>query len=433
MSKDQAQPLHVVRLTVESFKRISALSLDPVDGEPVIISGDNGAGKSSVLDAVYFALTGKGATEPLRKGDERGVINLTLGGRDQSLEVRRSFTNDSKHLVVRDPEGGQLPRAQELLNGLIGALAFDPEEFVRMKDKERARALQVAAGLDLDDLDARRKAAYDARTVANRALKEADAALKDLGPAMKDPGEGKSAREISEKLNARKGAVADLRDVKSQKDRLEEEAEALRKTIARLQEELKEFEGKIADCRDKIDKLAPLAERAEKEIPDLEAEFDSIDEHNRQVAEFQKDDARRTAAREQRDRAVEKVRACEKTLKEVDKEKDDLLASSPLPAGVEFTEDGEVRVDGLPFSDLNTARKWELACYLAGMQDPPLRVVFIREGALMNRETKAHVFQWAAEKGIQVWVEEFREEPGDEGIFIEEGKVTHRNGKEVGS
>ena len=51
--------MNIVKLRAENIKRIVAVEIEP-DGALVQITGRNGAGKSSVLDAIWWALAGNG-------------------------------------------------------------------------------------------------------------------------------------------------------------------------------------------------------------------------------------------------------------------------------------------------------------------------------------------------------------------------------------
>lgn len=52
--------LRIVRLTAENIKKLRAVEIVP-SGNVVQITGPNGSGKTSVLDAIYYALAGAGA------------------------------------------------------------------------------------------------------------------------------------------------------------------------------------------------------------------------------------------------------------------------------------------------------------------------------------------------------------------------------------
>lgn len=61
--------MKIISLQAENVKRLTAVSITP-DGNLVQISGRNGQGKTSVLDAIWWALEGAAniQAEPIRKG-----------------------------------------------------------------------------------------------------------------------------------------------------------------------------------------------------------------------------------------------------------------------------------------------------------------------------------------------------------------------------
>lgn len=54
------KPLTIVELRAENTKRLRAVTIRPEANGLVVLSGRNGAGKSSVLDAIAMALGGRG-------------------------------------------------------------------------------------------------------------------------------------------------------------------------------------------------------------------------------------------------------------------------------------------------------------------------------------------------------------------------------------
>ena len=78
--------MKIVEFRAERFKRLSAVEITPGDGV-VVVSGKNGAGKSSVLDAIWLALGGgsaakdSGTTRPVKDGEADAMVRLDLGVR----------------------------------------------------------------------------------------------------------------------------------------------------------------------------------------------------------------------------------------------------------------------------------------------------------------------------------------------------------------
>ena len=175
------KPLHVTVLELENVKRIRVFGVQLADGEPLILTGDNGAGKSSVFDGLYLALTGKGLEQPIRNGSSKAVINLTLAeGGEKEYVIERRITQKSRSLTITDKAGTPISSPQAFLDSLIGALAFDPLEFVRMKPKMQAQAIRELSGLDTSAITAAYDKVFAERTVANRQLADLKSQMKAL-------------------------------------------------------------------------------------------------------------------------------------------------------------------------------------------------------------------------------------------------------------
>lgn len=185
--------MNILNLSITDLKRISAIEIDPTTGKPVILTGDNGQGKSSVLDGIMLALSNTGLDDPIRHGRPAAQIKLTLGGDKAEYLLERKITKKGSYLTLTDANGIPVQKAQTFLNGLLGNYAFDPLEFTRLKPKDQVEALKVAAGLDFTDLDAKRAEYYAERTAVGRDGKEAAAQL----AAVPEPGENVPAEEVS--------------------------------------------------------------------------------------------------------------------------------------------------------------------------------------------------------------------------------------------
>src|SRR3990172_1148857 len=98
--QDKGEEMKILKLTAENIKRLIAVEITP-DGNLVQITGKNGNGKTSVLDAIWWALAGKKPiqSKPIRNGAHSAMITLVLGdpsSEDQKkrreLTITRTFT-----------------------------------------------------------------------------------------------------------------------------------------------------------------------------------------------------------------------------------------------------------------------------------------------------------------------------------------------------
>lgn len=204
--------MKITKLAIKNFRGIEALETS-VPPAGAVISGHNAAGKTSVLRAIQAALVARGVDPTaIRIGAEKAEIVLDL----DDVTVRRVITSKTSSVTVTTQDGLTRKAPQTYLNDLLGGAAIDPIELFLAPPKERRRQILAAlpvtvtpeqlrqwiptlrddvdcSGHGLEVLERLRKQAYDRRTAANAASKqagdnasraraEADAAGKDLAP-----------------------------------------------------------------------------------------------------------------------------------------------------------------------------------------------------------------------------------------------------------
>ena len=158
--------LKINNLEIENIKRVKAVSLEPSHNGLTVIGGRNSQGKTSVLDAIAWALGGdkfKPST-PEREGSMvPPSLKITL---NNGLIVERSGKNSS--LKVIDPQGNKA--GQQLLNEFVDQLALDLPKFMRSSSKEKADTLLqiIGVGEQLHTLETQETQTFSRRTEIGR-------------------------------------------------------------------------------------------------------------------------------------------------------------------------------------------------------------------------------------------------------------------------
>ena len=92
----------------------------------------------------------------------------------------------------------------------------------------------------------------------------------------------------------------------------------------------------------------------------------------------------------------------------------------PVP-GVAF-DDGAVLLDGLPFDQASDAQQLRASIAIASAMNPKLRVIRVRDGSLLDKDSMALLAEFAETNDMQVWIETVQSgRPG--AIVIEDGMV----------
>lgn len=448
--------MNILELKINDLKRITAIEIHPETGKPVILTGDNGNGKSSVLDSIILALSNTGLDDPIRHGRPSGSVKLTLGVDKAEYLLERKVTKSGDKLTLTDAAGIAVQKPQTFLNGLLGNYAFDPLEFTRLKPKEQVEALKIAAGLDFTEIDAKRAEHYAERTIVARDGKDAAAQLAALTP----PEEGVAEEELSaselmaklQSLETKRNADVDAltaRTTSAEKARAlvaecREDHESDLQLIESLETQLAKARASAAEKLASLESATKALEAAESALPTA-AEIESatnaeaIAAARSAIEQVDKTNAavRNAKAWRDLDAKVKQLRLdhanLTRRIEEIDEQKKAAITNANLPLeGLELTEEG-VMVNGTFFSQLSTAEQIRVSTLVAMSQNPSLRIVIIREGALMNSSNLAMIAKLAAERGFQVWLECFSENPKSEGLHIVDGAVAFINGQEVES
>lgn len=427
--------MNIIELAINDIKRISAIEICPTTGKPVILTGDNGQGKSSVLDAIILALSNSGLDDPIRHGRPSASVKLTLGTDRAEYLLERKVTKKGSYLTLTDPQGVAVQKAQTFLNGLLGNYAFDPLEFTRLKPKEQVEALKAAAGLDFTDIDTKRKGYYDERTIVGRDGKETAAQLGAVPvPVAGVPADEVSAVDLVDKLQGmeakqREAEKADAAVVVATRgtESLRVKVRALEDQLAATKTELHLAEEVEADSKAALAKAMSDAPSAEDIAVAREA-IAKVDETNRAVRSARKHRELSEKVKELRS----KYASLDRKIEEVDLEKAQAIKDANLPIeGLELTDEG-VMMNGTFFSQLSTAEQIRISALVAMSQNPGLKIIIIREGALMNSANLTMLSELAAENGFQLWIEKFQEQKGESGLHIVDGAIAFEDGEAVG-
>lgn len=390
----------IVEMHIENFMGIKAFRAKP-DGHIVQINGANGAGKSSVLDAITSALGGvskKSTPMPIRKGEESAHIIIET----DELTVTRRYTKKNSTVEVTAKDGSPFPKAQAKLDSLLGKLSLDPFAFTMLQDKAQLEQLIGLVDLPFDpkELEAERKRIYDDRADIGRQEKAIGAIVVDNDL----PAEEQSASELIASIN--------------QAHDYNRQISQARQTSMEIQDRIERLENELSAARQELSQALNVARKDEIDVSEREAQLTNIEDTNAAIR------LNNQARDKQREKELLSSQYEQRTeqITELDKQKADGLAAANMPIpGLGFDEHG-VTFEGVPFKQTNTASQLRVSFAMAMALNPDLRVVRIKEGSLLDDANMAIIGEMAAEHDFQVWIEVVGNGDGT-GIVIEDGEV----------
>lgn len=418
----------IVEFRAENTRVLKCVRIVPdANSNLVVIGGDNGAGKTTVLDDIDLIFSGakKSPALPIRVGQTEAFASVRLSN---GMSVTREWDARGTRVILRGPDGKKVPGGtQGLLDAMFSAVAFDPLEFAdRMTGPQQTEVLRGLVGLDFSELDAERETVYADRENQGRTLRVVEGQL----AGMTEAPEGTPDEEVSLKdLLAEKDAAEKLNAAADKARQAHiNAAEELRKIqdeIARLEKALKEQGEKAraaADHMNQCDDARLIAHDARVDVSPIRERLANVENVNRAVRAKKAHAAKAAEVeRMKADRA-----AMTSKIEAIDAEKTKRLANVKWPVeGLGFDSCG-VTYKGVPFAQASKAERYKVSVAIGAQCNPELDVMLARDASLLDDKTMALLAKLAEEHGLQLWMERVSDrDPG--AIVLEDGEVARIN------
>ena len=414
--------MKINRLEIENVKRIHAVMIEPSKDGLTIIGGKNRQGKSSVLDAIAWALGGN-KYKPSQAVNADSTIPPRLKIiMDNGLVVERKGKNSD--LKVTDPEGQK--GGQQLLDSFVEELALNLPAFMNASGKDKANTLLqiIGVGPQLAELEQKEKQLYQERLYVGRTADQKEKFAKEQPYYPDAPEEPVSASELireQQEILARNGQRQQWKreydDILGQLDLVEGKIEDLEGQLRRWKESKKALEE-----RARAAEKTP-AELKMESTEELERSIDNIDAINRKVrANLDKAKAEEDA-KQYRDQYTELTNA----LEDVRKQKTSLLDSADLPLPGLSVKDGELIYNGQQWDNMSSAEQMIVSTSIVRKLNPKCGFVLLDKLEAMDLDTLKEFGAWLEQEGLQAIAT--RVSTGDEcSIVITDGYVEGQNG-----
>lgn len=415
--------MKILNLKSENVKGIKVIDITPKDNM-VIISGKNGAGKTSAIDSLWYAMLwkagSKGVPMPIRKGAKFADIQVTLcedltddeiaqGKTPEPLFIiNRNWTaNDKTYLKVTNGKGLVYTSPQKLLDDLIGFLSVDPRKFTTMSGKEHRTILINLTGFNVEEIEAKIANLREQRTIKGREVKLLSGereviTLEDL------PEEVISVTNINNELQEAMSVNSKINEMVRKREQALEE-------IARLKINLAEYE-------------EYLQSHTTIPIESLKEKLNNSQEINEQVRARE----RNKVANEKQNKAQAEYDNFTKGIeKETAKLEEGLKTNwHKIPDQKLSLTETDIAYDGIPYSQISFSEQLRVAMKIAMVSSKKLNVVSISDYTLLDEKNKEIIRQMAKEFNCQVWAEEV-DDTGTKGFYIEDGEVAAENNDDV--
>jgi ABC-type cobalamin/Fe3+-siderophores transport system ATPase subunit/Asp-tRNA(Asn)/Glu-tRNA(Gln) amidotransferase C subunit len=407
------------KITIKNILGIESLEIEP--GAVTQIFGENGAGKTSVLDAIRCALSGGTDATLLKAGAEKGEVVIVL---DDGTTINRRITAESSDVTVVHREFGKISKPAQYLKKLADALSLNPIQFLTAPKKDRVDQLlaaipmqvtadqlgfvpQVAlAGINLDKhalevIGSIQKAIYDLRTGVNRSEKDKRATIREMSETLPaDAPEGNWSdvlKQTTEELGQMSSKVRqNVQAINKESAGFKDEAKAhcdqqkdlILANLSQAIENLRSLSRiEISKCESERDSelekiegtKAKLLALEESDYRPKEAELkEKIGQAKAMVEQHAKaETTRQHIAQWTKDADALEAESAKLTssMSKLEVLKASLLEKLPVP-GLEI-KDGDLYVGGIAFDRVNESKRIRLAIEIAKLRSGQLGLVAV--------------------------------------------------------
>ena len=412
----------IVTFEAENVKRVKCVQMAPSANGLTIIGGKNKNGKTSVLDAITYALGGEKCRPKnfTREGSAvPGKIRIELSN---GLIVERSGKNAA--LKVTDPSGQKA--GQKLLNEFIEPLALNLPKFMNATDKEKSETLLqiIGVGDELARLDKEESIAYGERTLIGRDADKKSKLAEALEYYADAPEELVSASELikeQQAILARNGENQRKRErvkeITFEKHRIYDEAQRLKQQIADLQarlEERRQAYEKVAE--DEAIAMKDATELHDESTAEIEESIANIEEINRRV----RANTTKTIAMDEAEQLRHEYESMTAKIESIRDARKALLDGADLPLEGLGVADGALTYNGQAWSDMSGAEQLIVSTAIVRKLNPECGFVLMDKLEQMDMDTLKEFGAWLEKEGLQVIAT--RVSTGEEcSIVIEDG------------
>lgn len=405
------------KLEIENVKRVKAVTIEPTSNGLTILGGNNNQGKTSVLDAIAWALGGNKykPSKPARDGSMNPpTLRLELSN---GLIVERKGKNSD--LKVTDPSGQKA--GQQLLDSFVEELALNLPKFIESSSKDKANTLLqiIGVGEKLWELDRKEEQLYNERRTIGQIADQKKKYAAEQPQYPEAPNELVSIADLiheQQEILARNGENARKRqnreEIRSQLHLSESRLKQLKEQLA--QEEAT-HESLMSDYIAANKSVEDLVDESTEEI---EESIANIEEINRKVrANLDKEKAEEDAKQ-----YSSQYNNLSKQIQDVRDERTSLLDSADLPLPGLSVEDGELVFEGQKWDNMSGSQQLRVATAIVRKLKPECGFVLLDKLEQMDIPTLNEFGKWLESEGLQAIAT--RVSSGEEcQIIIEDGYV----------
>lgn len=419
--------MKITKIRISNILGIESLEFKP--GKITTISGQNGTGKTSVLEALKAALGGGHSATLLRNGASEGRIVLEF---DNGEVLVKKVGREKSKATIQDSEGLEIKQGATYLKEIIDTVGINPVQILTADPKKRIKMLldsvpmelpveeiKFITGIDVSEdtrhplkvIEDKRKDIFDDRAFINAEVKKMRTVVAEMRKTIpfKPDGTdwasevGRLRGELQGLDNSFKGIIDGTDtvfsdEIQALKKKAQHEIDAIKDRLAGELEHatseranfIQESNQEYLESADPIKEKITEADQNSKNQASIKGAVDFVEKNLKEIA-LQEQGA--SAFTEQ--------------LKSLDVLKSELMQNLPVK-DLEVI-DGDIFIGGIPFDTLNEAARIRFVLMIAGLRKTKLPLVCVDGIEALDKFTQEVLIQEMEKTDSQYFIAEVSE------------------------
>lgn len=399
----------ITGLKLENVKRIKLVEIQPAENGLTIIGGNNGEGKTSVLDGIAYALGGESfRPSALTNGDGNAYIRVDIG--DYTVERK------GKNAELRITDRNGMKGGQKMLNEIVGKFALDLSKFMNANDQEKTKLLlKMFPELEtmLDEYKRESEQLRGKRTDINRDIVRMQAQY-DMMPFHSDVPEAEiQVSDLIEQLNAESQKEKDLEEKRRNAEAIsgnlkamEEQYNSMTDTLESLRSQIKTLEANIqanvTSAKQMLEQKRILAEEIENAPASRRAEITEQINHASAINDKILQNRNRKSALANLEALRKESETLTSNIDEIESRRKATLQKADLPLPeLSITDEGELLYHNQKWDCMSGAERLKVATAICMEAKPECGFVLIDGLEAMDGKTLDEFSRFLAEKNMQ--------------------------------
>ena len=447
------EKFRLAKIYVDGIRCLRAVEIDTTGAEILELTGDNGAGKSSILDAIMIAILGTKSikranreypkSEIIEKDKKTAIIKVTLESEERTIKIQRTMEKTQtaglvNKIEITDTSGQKI--TQKFLDSLINLIAIDPLALSNMTPAEQQEIIKEITGENLEEHENKIQEIENRKNEYNKEITHKQNAAIELKEKM--PKETLlNNTNYEQEINALQKQEQENQQIRTNIQQAEHELNTLQtqyknnqNNINEINDEIKKLiakresltqQNETINIQGKQQQLQQLQQNKPQNTEEIQQKINKLYSDKEAQTETKRIQAQYETIKQELTNAKEKIQEIKQEKKDAEDAMAQTMQKMPINK-MQFNRTKGIIIEEIPLIEMSTAEKINIGLKIAKKTNQQLQTIIIRDGSLLDNNLVKTIQEFAKENETLVLLETVRKQTDDHIYEIIEGTAKRK-------